>query len=110
MISATPTPERRLYAAQLGSLLLLLPLGLFSYGWTMRADVHWACPMAAQGVAILGGVDIYIAANLFPDGYLRRSVRSLGASCEFFCKVRTFDCDALVCAADIRGVGDCVGD
>lgn len=63
MISATPTPERRLYAAQLGS--LLLPLGLFWYGWTMRLSIHWPCPMTAQSIAILGGVNIYIAANLF---------------------------------------------
>lgn len=57
-----PAPEHRLYAAMLGS--LLLPVGLFWYGWTMRPDIHWSCPMVAQGVAILGAVDIYIAANL----------------------------------------------
>ena len=62
MISATPTPERRLYAAQLGS--LLLPLGLLWYGWAMRPSIHRSCLMIVQSIAILGGVNIYIAAKL----------------------------------------------
>jgi len=59
----TSLPERRLHAAMFGS--LLLPAGLFWYGWSMHSGVHWACPMAAQGVAILGAMDVYIAANLY---------------------------------------------
>jgi len=61
--SAELPPEQRLHASMLGS--ILLPLGLFWYGWTMRPDIHWVCPIAAQGVAIAGSLQVYIVANLY---------------------------------------------
>ena len=36
-------PEERLYAAMLGS--CLLPIGLFWFAWTSRADIHWIVPV-----------------------------------------------------------------
>nr|XP_036579807.1 major facilitator superfamily transporter [Colletotrichum truncatum]KAF6787487.1 major facilitator superfamily transporter [Colletotrichum truncatum] len=38
-------PEHRLYPAMIGS--LGLPLGLFWFGWTARADISWASPVIA---------------------------------------------------------------
>ncbi|EXJ94581.1 hypothetical protein A1O1_02977 [Capronia coronata CBS 617.96] len=38
-------PEERLWAAMLGS--FLLPVGLFWFAWSARADVHWISPVLA---------------------------------------------------------------
>lgn len=56
-------PERRLLVALYGS--LVLPIGLFWFGWTARASVHWMCPIVGQGVAILGSVLIYVPCNFY---------------------------------------------
>jgi MFS transporter, DHA1 family, multidrug resistance protein len=56
-------PEHRLYGAIIGS--SILPTGLFWFAWTVRADVHWICPIIAQAATILGSLLIYISANLY---------------------------------------------
>ncbi|KAJ5238481.1 hypothetical protein N7468_003100 [Penicillium chermesinum] len=56
-------PERRLLIALYGS--LVLPIGLFWFGWTARASVHWMCPIVGQGVAILGSILIYVPCNFY---------------------------------------------
>ena len=56
-------PEQRLYSSMLGS--VILPVGLFWFAWTARNDVHWICPIVAQGVSIFGSLLIYVGVNLY---------------------------------------------
>lgn len=54
-------PEENLYLAMLGS--PLLPLALFTFGWTARREVHWIAPMAA--IVMLGGGTLLIFVSNF---------------------------------------------
>jgi DHA1 family multidrug resistance protein-like MFS transporter len=56
-------PEHRLYPAMIGS--LITPSGLFMFAWTARPDIHWAVPISAQGVAMLGSMMTYVSANMY---------------------------------------------
>ncbi|KAJ5591497.1 uncharacterized protein N7459_001866 [Penicillium hispanicum] len=56
-------PEKKLYTALYGS--LVLPIALFWFGWTARPSVHWISPIVAQGVALLGSILIYVPCNLY---------------------------------------------
>ncbi|KAL5358085.1 major facilitator superfamily domain-containing protein [Aspergillus floccosus] len=57
------TPETRLYVALYGS--LVLPIGLFWFGWSARASVHWIVPIIGQGLTILGSLLIYVPCNFY---------------------------------------------
>ena len=46
----TVTPEKRLGPTVVGG--LVLPLGLFLYGWTAQMQVHWMAPII--GLSMLG--------------------------------------------------------
>ncbi len=48
--SGRMTPEQRLPPVAIGG--LILPAGLFMYGWTAQAHIHWIVPIIAT--AILG--------------------------------------------------------
>lgn len=58
-------PEHRLYVAMMGS--FGLPLGLFWFAWTSRADIHWISPVLAtipfawSNVAIFGSAALYLS-------------------------------------------------
>lgn len=56
-------PEERLYAAILGS--FFLPIGLFWFAWTARADVHWAVPMAATIFFGAGNLMVFCSTVLY---------------------------------------------
>ncbi|KAI9665965.1 MAG: hypothetical protein M1821_003900 [Bathelium mastoideum] len=56
-------PEYRLYSSMIGS--LILPVGLFWFAWTARSDIHWICPIIAQGTSIFGSLLIYVGANMY---------------------------------------------
>lgn len=58
------SPEENLYLAMLGS--PLLPVALFTFGWTARREVHWIVPMSA--IVMLGGgtLLIFVSKLLFP--------------------------------------------
>ncbi|KAJ5750924.1 hypothetical protein N7533_007952 [Penicillium manginii] len=56
-------PERKLYTALYGS--LVLPIALFWFGWSARPDVHWISPIIAQGTALLGSILIYVPCNFY---------------------------------------------
>lgn len=56
-------PEHRLYAAMVGS--FLLPLGLFWFAWTARADVHWIVPMIATVPFACGNLLVFCSAVLY---------------------------------------------
>lgn len=52
-------PEHRLYAAVVGS--LGLPIGLFWFGWTARADVHWVSPVLAAVPFAWGNLCVFVS-------------------------------------------------
>lgn len=56
-------PERKLYTALYGS--LVLPVALFWFGWTARPSIHWISPIIAQGTALLGSILIYVPCNFY---------------------------------------------
>ncbi|CAK7229720.1 hypothetical protein SBRCBS47491_007343 [Sporothrix bragantina] len=74
----TAIPESRLYFSCLGS--LLLPAGLFWFGWTARPDVHWIVPTIAIGTFEAGIFIIYLAVfNYFVDTYTVYASSALAA-------------------------------
>ena len=56
-------PEHRLYTAMIGS--FGLPIGLFWFAWTARADVHWISPILASVVFAWGNLCVFTAAALY---------------------------------------------
>ncbi|KAF2429754.1 MFS general substrate transporter [Tothia fuscella] len=56
-------PEHRLESMIPGA--FLVPVGLFWYGWSVQADVHWICPMFAMGVFGAGLLVIFMPANTY---------------------------------------------
>ena len=56
-------PEHRLYSSMVGS--FILPTGLFWFAWTARSNIHWICPIVAQGVSIFGSLLIYVGGNMY---------------------------------------------
>ncbi|KAL2413079.1 Efflux pump atB [Exophiala dermatitidis] len=74
----TTSPEGRLYFACLES--ILLPIGLFWFGWTTYSSVHWISPVIAIGVAQVGIFVIYLAVfNYLADVYHRYASSALAA-------------------------------
>ncbi|KAL2392073.1 Efflux pump atB [Exophiala dermatitidis] len=74
----TTSPEGRLYFACLES--ILLPIGLFWFGWTTYSSVHWISPVIAIGVAQMGIFVIYLAVfNYLADVYHRYASSALAA-------------------------------
>ncbi|MCJ1307670.1 hypothetical protein MMC25_001318 [Agyrium rufum] len=56
-------PEHRLYAAMLGS--FGLPIGLFWFAWTARADVHYLSPVFAAIPFALGNLCVFASAAMY---------------------------------------------
>lgn len=56
-------PEERLYFGMIAS--ILLPVSLFWFGWTARADVHWIWPVLAEGVYGMGSLFAFMSAVLY---------------------------------------------
>jgi hypothetical protein len=54
-------PEHRLESMVIGS--FLVPIGLFWYGWSVQANVHWICPIVAM--AVFGGGLLVIFVSYF---------------------------------------------
>ena len=82
--------EHRLVPAIVGS--VLLPVGLFIFAWTSRADVPWIAPLIGVGIFVIGhfwvmqSLFIYLplsypkyAASLFAGNSIWRSVAACGA-------------------------------
>lgn len=78
------TPEGRLYFACIES--ILMPIGLFWFGWTSFPSVPWIVPAIAVGCATMGIFSIYLAVfNYLADTYHRYASSALAAqSC---CKI-----------------------
>jgi len=72
------TPERRLYFACIES--VLMPIGLFWFGWTSYSSVHWIVPAMAIAVATMGIFSIYLATfNYLADIYHQYASSALAA-------------------------------
>lgn len=77
------TPEGRLYFSCIES--ALLPIGLFWFGWTSFAHIHWIVPTLAIGCATMGIFSIYLAVfNYLADTYHRYASSALAA--QSFCR------------------------
>jgi DHA1 family multidrug resistance protein-like MFS transporter len=90
MTKGLTTPERRLIPALFAS--FLLPTGLFIFGWTARASVHWIVSIIGIGIysygvfILLQCVFVYIpvsypqyAASLFAGNDFVRSALASGS-------------------------------
>lgn len=83
-------PETRLYFVCVES--ILLPIGLFWFGWTSFPSVHWISPSMAVGCASMGIFSIYLATfNYLADTYHKFSSSAIAAqSCCAFAESPTF--------------------
>ncbi|EEP77935.1 conserved hypothetical protein [Uncinocarpus reesii 1704] len=77
------TPEGRLYFVCVES--ILMPAGLFWFGWTSGPSTHWIWPALAVGCATIGIFSIYLAVfNYMADTYHRYASSALAA--QSFCR------------------------
>ncbi|OAA68561.1 Major facilitator superfamily domain, general substrate transporter [Niveomyces insectorum RCEF 264] len=68
--SAPPPPEEQLWLGLFAS--FLLPVGLFIFAWTARADIHWVVCMVGVAIAMCGIIIITQAVlNYLPFTYPR---------------------------------------
>ncbi|KKZ66408.1 hypothetical protein EMCG_07912 [[Emmonsia] crescens] len=72
------TPEGRLYFVCIES--ILMPVGMFWFGWTSFPSIHWIVPCLAIGCATIGIFSIYLAVfNYLADTYHRYASSALAA-------------------------------
>ncbi|KAL2379139.1 hypothetical protein RJ035_007222, partial [Blastomyces gilchristii] len=72
------TPEGRLYFVCIES--ILMPAGIFWFGWTSFSSIHWVVPCFAIGCATIGIFSIYLAVfNYLADTYHRYASSALAA-------------------------------
>lgn len=76
-------PEARLYFTCVTS--ILLPAGLFLFGFAARPDIHWIAPAIGIALSTMGILSIYLAVfNYFADTYHRYASSALAA--QSFCR------------------------
>lgn len=81
------TPEGRLYFACVES--ILMPIGLFWFGWTSYPSVPWIVPSLALACATMGIFSIYLATfNYLADTYHRYASSAIAA--QSFCMFMLF--------------------
>ncbi|KAL2202941.1 MFS general substrate transporter [Sarocladium strictum] len=72
-------PEYRLPPLKPGA--ILLPVGLFIYGWTAEKQVHWIVPIIGTGVIGVGNLLIFMALQLYlVDSFALYSASALAAN------------------------------
>ncbi|CAG8175010.1 unnamed protein product [Penicillium olsonii] len=63
-------PESRLLPMMIGC--WFMPVGLFWYGWSAQAGVHWIVPILGTGVFAVGLMTVFMSASTYlVDSYLR---------------------------------------
>jgi MFS family permease len=78
-----PGPETRLYFVC--AHCILLPIGLFWFGWTQFSNIPWIVPTLAIGCATMGIFSIYLGTfNYLADTYHRYASSALAA--QSFCR------------------------
>ncbi|CAK7218288.1 hypothetical protein SBRCBS47491_003459 [Sporothrix bragantina] len=76
-------PEARLCGACVTS--ILLPIGLFIFGFTARPDYHWIAPTIGIGISTVGIFAVYLSTfNYLADVYHRFASSALAA--QSFCR------------------------
>lgn len=74
-----PIPEARLYSSIPGT--LLFAAGLFWYGWSCRAGVHWMVPTCGVACVGIGIYSIYLGVvNYLTDAYEKYAASALSAA------------------------------
>lgn len=64
------TPESRLLPMLVGC--WFMPVGLFWYGWSAEAGVHWIVPILGTGVFAIGLMSVFMSSSTYlVDSYLR---------------------------------------
>ncbi|KAK4237520.1 major facilitator superfamily domain-containing protein [Achaetomium macrosporum] len=97
------SPDSRLYFTCLTS--TLLPIGLFVFGFTARADTHWIAPAIGVVLATMGILLIYLAVfNYFADTYHKYASSALAA--QSFCRNILGGAFPLVTGPLFRNLGD----
>ncbi|OJJ48235.1 hypothetical protein ASPZODRAFT_62938 [Penicilliopsis zonata CBS 506.65] len=62
-------PEYRLPQMILGA--VLLPIGMFWYGWSVHARVHWICPIIGTSFVGMGMMTIFMSVSMYlVDAYV----------------------------------------
>jgi MFS family permease len=85
--------EGRLYFVCVES--VLLPIGLFWFGWTSFPSVPWIVPAMAVGCSTMGIFSIYLATfNYLADTYHRYASSAIAA--QSFCKFLSLE-DCMLC-------------
>lgn len=86
-VTIPKTAERRIYFACVQS--ILLPAGLFWFGWTSYPSIPWIVPTLAIGCASMGIFSVYLAVfNYLADTYHRYASSAIAAqSC---CKYSSY--------------------
>ncbi|KAH6645426.1 major facilitator superfamily domain-containing protein [Truncatella angustata] len=76
-------PESRIYFTCLSS--VLLPLGLYMFGFASKPSIHWIVPALAIALATMGIYTIYLATfNYLADSY--HSYASSALAAQSFCR------------------------
>ncbi|KEQ58381.1 MFS general substrate transporter [Aureobasidium melanogenum CBS 110374] len=87
------SPESRLWFVCAEG--LLLPIGLFIFGWTCRSEIHWIAPTVGVGVASAGIFFVYLAVfNYLADSYGQWASSAIAA--QSFCRNALGGCFPLV--------------
>ncbi|KAL1851999.1 hypothetical protein Daus18300_012354 [Diaporthe australafricana] len=105
-------PEQRIRLVPIGG--VLLPAGLFFYGWTIQYHVHWIVPIVAMAVIGTGNMIIFMALVLylvdsFSSAYAASAlaantfVRSLGGALLPLAGLRLFNALGLVWGNSLLG-------
>ncbi|KAF3407736.1 hypothetical protein DPV78_000229 [Talaromyces pinophilus] len=72
-------PEYRLFLLPVGG--LLLPAGLFIFGWTAQYTVHWIVPMIGEALTGVGIMIIFMSTTLYLiDSYTIYAASALAAN------------------------------
>lgn len=83
-VTLPKSAERRLYFVCIQS--LLMPIGLFWFGWTSYPSIPWIVPTIAVGCATMGIFSVYLATfNYLADTYHRYASSAIAAQscCRF---------------------------
>jgi len=75
------TPEMRLPAFMIGS--LFVPVGLFWYGWSAQARIHWIMPIIGTGLYGFGMMGTYLPIQLYLVDSFQYAASALGAAAVF---------------------------
>jgi len=105
------TQEGRLYFACIES--VLLPIGLFWFGWTAHSSISWIVPTLAVGCVTMGIFSVYLAVyNYLADTYHQYASSAIAAQSftrNIFAAVIPLFTDQMFERMTIRGASSFLG-